>query len=163
VRLKVRDLGVLSVPQRRNTEEPAVAFLPRETAGRVELVNIQPGRTFEREIVFDPVRNMVTRRISGTAGYGAEGVNLIPDVGLIMENDAWREHSIVLDDPCSMISDFHQAIAFSRDGWDIRVTSRLRVRSTTAHFLLNCEVDVYENEARVLSRSWNPRIPRSCV
>jgi putative CocE/NonD family hydrolase len=163
VRLRLRELGVLSVPERRTAEELAVGFLPRETAGRVEMVPIRPGRAFERKIVLDPVENTVTRRLAGTGSYGAEGVNLIPDVGLTMENDAWREHSIILNDPCSMVTDFHQTNSFRREGWDIRVTSRVRVRSTKDHFVLNCELDIYENEVRVLSRSWNPLILRDCV
>jgi hypothetical protein len=162
VKLSVRDAGTLILPVRTG-EDGSVSFLAREVAERVELVNIRQGREFQRAIVFDPVNNKVTRRLAGTGGYGAEGVNLIPDVGLVVENDAWREHSIVLDDPCSMVTEFHQTNAFQREGWDIRVTSRIRVSSTTENFVLNCELDVFENDERVLSRSWNPRIPREWV
>ncbi|MBS3652085.1 CocE/NonD family hydrolase [Pseudaminobacter sp. 19-2017] len=163
VELKVRDSGTLILPTRSGGEDGNVSFLPRETAGRVEMINIRPGREFQRSIVFDPVNNKVVRKLAGTGGYGAEGVNLIPDVGLVTENDAWREHSIVLDDPCSMVTEFHQTNSFQREDWDIRITSRIRVRSTREHFILNCELDVFENGERVLSRSWNPRISRDWV
>ena len=121
------------------------------------------GKKFQPIIVFDSANHKVTRKLAGTGGYGAEGANLIPDVGLVMTNDAWREQSIVLDDPCSMITEFNQTNAFQREGWDIRVTSRIRVSSTTENFVLNCELDVFENDERVLSRSWNPRILRHWV
>lgn len=162
VKLSVRDAGTLTLPVRIG-EDGNVSFLEREVAGRVELVNIERGREFQRGILFDPVNNRVTRTLAGTGGYGAEGVNLIPDVGLVVENDARREHTIVLDDPCSMVTEFHQTNAFQREGWDIRITSRVRVSSTAENFVLNCELDVFENDERVLSRSWNPRIARQWV
>jgi len=37
------------------------------------------------------------------------------------------------------------------------------VRSTKERFILNCEVDVFENGVRVFSRNWNPSIPRDCM
>lgn len=162
VQLQLRGTNKLSLPQRTHDGEH-VEFLPRETAGRVEMVAISVGRDFERSTTFDAVKNTVVRKIAGTGGYGAEGVNLIPDVGIITENDAWRQHSITLDDPCSVRSEFHQTNSFQREGWDIKVSSRVRVSSTAEHFVLACEVDVYENGDRVLSRSWNPKLPRGCV
>lgn len=163
VALQVAGPAVMTVPLRQARDEPCVTFQPRETAGRVELVNLHKGREFARSTEFDPVRNQVTRRLAGTGGYGAEGSNLIPDVGLVMVNDAWRQHRITLDDPCSPVCEFHQTNAFQREGWDIRVESRVRVTSTRDSFVLLCDVDVFENDARVLSRSWNREIPRDCV
>ena len=163
VTLRVAGKGMLSLPVRHGDDGRPVSFQPRETADSVKAVSLKAGRSFERGILFDPVNNKVTRKLAGTGGYGAEGVTLIPDVGIITENDAWRAHSIVLDDPNSMETDFHQTNAFRREGWDIRITSRLRVRSTKQHFILNCEVDVFENEVRVFSRNWNPVIPRDCM
>ncbi len=80
-----------------------------------------------------------------------------------MVNDAWRQHRITLDDPCSPVCEFHQTNAFQREDWDIRVESRVRVTSTSDSFILICDVDVFENDARVLCRSWNREIPRDCV
>lgn len=163
VRLRVGGPAVLSLPELRTTGPQEIAFLPRETADRVELVNIRPGRAFERTTLFDPVHNVITRKLAGTGGYGAEGVNLIPDVGIVIENDAWRQHTIKLDDPCSAVAEFHQTNSFHREGWDIRIQSRVRVSSTREYFVLACDLDVFENDTCVLTRSWNPRIARDCV
>lgn len=161
--VQVAGPAVLTLPLRQPRDEPAIAFGPRETAGRIEMVSLRAGRPLERSTTFDPVHNTVTRRLAGTGGYGAEGVNLIPDVGLVVENDAWRRHSIRLDDPASATAEFHQTNAFHREGWDIRVQSRVRVTSTREDFILLCDVDVFENDERVLCRSWNSRIPRDCM
>lgn len=163
VNLQIEGPCILSLPERKTADSKPVAFLPREAASRVEPVSLSAGRKFDRSIVFDPVHNTVTRKIAGTGGYGAEGVTLIPDVGITTENDAWREHSITLDDPCGIRAEFHQTNAFRREGWDIKIKSKLTVSATPQSFILQCELDVFENGLRVLSRNWAPVIPRACL
>jgi uncharacterized protein len=81
-------------------------------------------------------------------------LNLISDIGLSFENDAWREQTIAFDDPSSAATEFYQHNSFHREGWDVKVQTRVRVTSTTEHFVLDCDLDVFENGVRLLARSW---------
>ncbi len=140
-----------------------MSFKPPEAAPGPEIVNLKAGREFERTTCFDLVRNTVTRRLAGTGGYGADGLNLVPEIGIAFENDAWRQQTIALDEPCSAAAEFHQSKSFHRPGWSVDVKTPLRVSSTKEHFVLDCDLDVLENGVRVLTRSWNPRLPRGCI
>ena len=52
VTLQVAGPAVMTVPLRQARDEPSVTFQPRETAGRVELVNLRKGREFARSTEF---------------------------------------------------------------------------------------------------------------
>ena len=58
---------------------------------------------------------------------------------------------------------FDHTITFAGDEWCIEIRSRMRLRSTPREFLLECDLDVYEGETRVSSRSWTPVIARDLM
>lgn len=161
--VKIRGTSELSLPEYATDEEVPVSFAPPIAAPGPEIVTLKEGRKFERTTIFDLPQNSVTRRVAGNGGYGKDGLNLLPAIGLAFENDSWREQSIRLDDPCSPTATFYQRITFHRDGWDVEVKTNIRVTATSDHFALDCDLDVFENGVRVLARSWNPRLSRGCI
>jgi putative CocE/NonD family hydrolase len=161
VQLRIRGESYLTLPERKPATDRAASFLPPEAAPGPEIVTLRPAPEFERRVVFDLAKNTIKRRvIGGTGAYGAEGLNLISDIGLAMEYRIEREQSIELSDPNSAITEFKQRIAFQRAAWSVAVETRVRLSSTTEEFILNCDVDVTEDDCRVLARSWNQRFPR---
>lgn len=163
VNLKIGGHCSLILPQYMPDSEIAVKFGPPEGAPADRIDLLQEGRPFERVSIFDFPSNSIIRRISGPAGYGAGGRNHVPAIGWSFGYEAWREHTIRLDDPASARAEFHQSTVFQRDDWEAEVKSRIVMTSDREHFILNCDVDVFENGERVLSRSWNPRLPRGCM
>jgi putative CocE/NonD family hydrolase len=164
VKIRVRGPSRISLPERKPLAEPAVAFLPPESAPGPTITCIRPGRDFQRLAIFDLAHNTVTRRLIGSGGaYGGEGMYLLHDIGLGMEYRGEREQTIELGNPESAVTEHKQRITFQRPGWEAVVETRVRLGSTQSEFVLNCDVDVYDNDVRLLTRSWNRRIPRQNV
>ena len=57
----------------------------------------------------------------------------------------------------------HWTTRRARRDWQVRVESRTRMRASREHFLIDAELDAYEGERRVFSRSWHAEIPRDLV
>jgi predicted acyl esterase len=162
--LRIRGRCHLAVPERTAPAEYPLSFAAPTAAPGPDIVTLRQARKFAREVLFDLVGNTVKRRITGgTAGYGGEGLFLIRDIGLALEYTVEREQSIALDNPSSAVTEHVQQITFKRDDWHVAVKTRVRLACTAQEFLLNCDVDVFENDRRILARSWNPTFPRRCL
>lgn len=54
-------------------------------------------------------------------------------------------------------------MTFERRDWQVRTVTRTILTSSTTHFRIQAELDAYENDSRVFSKSWDSRIPRDLV
>lgn len=165
VSLRIRGNCQLVVPERKRAAlERDVQFASAVAAPGPDIVTLRQAREFKREAIFDLVRNTAERRITGgTGGYGASGLCLIRDIGLSIEYTIDRTQKITLDDPNTAITEYVQRITFQRGVWHVAVESRLRLTCTPDSFILNCDLDVFEGDRRLLARSWNPEFPRKSL
>ena len=114
-----------------------------------------------------PGRNTVTRdvatgRVEVLADRGG-GLYKIEDHGLSFARDTIERMAIVEDDPLSAETEMIVNSRMQRDDWSVDVKARTRLTADAVNFHLEADLDVYENDTRVLSRSWSLPIPRDCV
>jgi putative CocE/NonD family hydrolase len=67
------------------------------------------------------------------------------------------------DDPEMAQAEIIHKTWFRRDQWQTRVETRTRLSSTADEFLLEADLEAYENEARFFTRSWSRRIKRELL
>ncbi len=72
-------------------------------------------------------------------------------------------HRIRPDDPLSAEFRSEWRASLARGQWRVAVETRMRQAATADHFLVSAELDAFESERRVFSRSWSFRIRRDLV
>jgi hypothetical protein len=64
------------------------------------------------------------------------------------------------DDPLSAEIEIETTISIGRGDWRTRSETRTLMRADRTDFHLEARLESFENEAKVISRSWRERIPR---
>lgn len=86
-----------------------------------------------------------------------------PDIDLSVVRRAYEEYSFTAGDFDSLRGETDWTMGFERDQWKVRTTTRTVLTSTATEFHLHAELDAYEGERRVASKSWSTSIPRNLV
>ena len=149
----------LSLPVRRAKPEDAELrpFAAAESAPPEGRTMLRPGG-FERSFAYDVATDTMTY-----ASISDSGLQRIDAIGLELEEIARKIYRITSDDPLSADNLIHWTTRRSRDDWRTRVETRTRMRASGDQFLIDAELDAYEGERRVFSRSWHAEIPRDLV
>jgi len=92
-----------------------------------------------------------------------DGVRRYEDHGL--ETGEWREsvYKIKPDDPLSAEADIASKRQYSRGNWKVWSASRIIMTSSATHFQVRATLDAYEQDERVIARSFDLKIPRDHV
>ena len=64
------------------------------------------------------------------------------------------------NDPLSAVAELHNVQTMSRDAWQIRVETQMRLSSTADAFLLQGSLRAFEGANEVCRRDWDRSIPR---
>ena len=95
---------------------------------------------------------------------GAPGAELrierIDRIGLESGTQDKAEFHVEEDDPLSAVAELHHSQTLSRDEWQIRVETQLRLSSTGTAFLLQGSLRASEGANEVCRRDWDRSIPR---
>jgi putative CocE/NonD family hydrolase len=67
------------------------------------------------------------------------------------------------DEYASLVGETRTERGFRRDGWDVRVVTRTTLCSTPTSFVLTAELDAYEDDERVFSKTWHETIARDLL
>jgi hypothetical protein len=149
----------LSLPIRR--ARPADAqlrpFAEPDSAPPEGRTILHPG-SFERTFAYDVATDTMTY-----TSISDSGRQRIDAIGLELEEVARKVYRIGRDDPLSADNVIHWTTRRSRGEWQVCVETRTRIRATRELFLIDAELDAYEGERRVFSRSWHSGIPRDLV
>lgn len=123
----------------------------------IEVLQLQPG-----EQDWSVHRNMVdlTGRLRVVKDLG---VMHFPDINLSVIRRAYEEYGFTAGDFDSIRGETDWTMGFERDDWNVRTTTKTVLTSTATEFLLHAELDAYEGERRVASKSWSTAIPRNLV
>lgn len=84
----------------------------------------------------------------------------LSDSGLEYGSGGRQCFTINSGDPLSARAAYVWNSEHGRGDWRVRMQSRLTFTATATGFMLNAELDAWEGESRVLSRSWSESIPR---
>jgi uncharacterized protein len=71
----------------------------------------------------------------------------------------WQYH-VEEDDPLSAVAELQRTQTMSRDAWQIRIETRMRLSCTRDAFLLEASLRAYEGEQEVCHRDWDRAIAR---
>ena len=155
--LSIRAGGsTLSLPVRepRTEDREAAAFPPAEMAPMPETTTLVPGeasRHIERNIA---TGEQVTRLIEDGGVYRLESIDLeCADGGR-------SELRIVEGDPASACATWHGWSRRKRGDWQVAVKAKMRVSLSNQSFHIASDLEAFEGEQRVFSRSWNHEVPR---
>ncbi|MEX1078339.1 MAG: CocE/NonD family hydrolase [Homoserinimonas sp.] len=86
-----------------------------------------------------------------------------PGINLSVVRRAYERYSFTAHDFNSVRGETDWTMAFERGDWQVHATTKTLLTSTPTHFHLYAELDAYEGEVRVVSKSWNTSIPRDFI
>jgi uncharacterized protein len=71
----------------------------------------------------------------------------------------WQYH-VEEDDPLSAVAELQRTQTMSREAWQIRIETQMRLSCTPDAFLLKASSRAYEGEQEVCRRDWDRAIAR---
>lgn len=147
------------LPVRKAKEdEPALRpFASPEGASPPAIVPVTAAEE-EWQVNRDLVRGVSTLEVIGDTGR-----QRFPEAALEVQTRSEERYSYRYDDFDSARVETVWTRSFHRAGWDVRTVTRTVVTADGGHFRIRAELDAYENESRVLSKSWDTRIRRDLV
>ncbi len=101
---------------------------------------------------------------------GKATFTLEQDAGLVrypsrMEVDDWslETQTLTEGDPLSMAQRVQSRLSYRRDDWGVRIETDSRLTAVEGSFYLSHQLDAFEGETRVFTKSWTRAIPRDLV
>jgi uncharacterized protein len=98
-----------------------------------------------------------------TIHRGDVRIERIDRIGLELGREYKSEFHVEDGDPLSAVADVRQTETMSRDAWQIRVETRIRLSCTRDAFLLQGSLCAWEGAHEVCRREWDRSIPRDFV
>ncbi|TDE14032.1 CocE/NonD family hydrolase [Jiangella asiatica] len=150
----------LLLPVRENgpsDRENAPSFDEPEGAPPIAVTSLLPGEhrwTVTRDLAQDSSALEVVKDL---------GISHIDDIDLDITRRAYERYSFVGDDFTSPRGETDWHMGFTRGDWDVHATTRTVLTSTVTEFHLHAQLDAYEGERRIASKSWTHRIPRGLI
>jgi hypothetical protein len=132
-------------------------FAPPEGAPPLNKTLIQPTRqswTVIRDLAKDESRLEV---------INDEGVYRIEDIDLEVASKVIENYVFCDDDYDSLRGETKWERRFKRGAWEVTTTARTLLTSSETHFHIRADLDAFEGDSRVFSRSWDEEIPRDLV
>jgi putative CocE/NonD family hydrolase len=144
----------LPTRQPRAEDDKLPPFPPAETARPQKPTVLRPAKTEEYV-----VRDLVAAE---TALHSREDGGHTIAEGSALEYDAMKEEVFRIGDhdPASAGCDIRNSRKVGRGTWQTRVDTHTRMSCTAEEYILDATLDAYEGEKRILTRTWQRRIPR---
>ncbi len=89
-----------------------------------------------------------------------DGIIRIDAVDLDIESRMKEIYSVFDDDVDSVQGETHWVRGYRRKDWNVRIITRTVLTSNRESFEIKADIDAYEGDARIFTRTWNFRIPR---
>jgi hypothetical protein len=90
-------------------------------------------------------------------------IERIDRIGLELGMQGSSEFHVEEDDPLSAVAELRWSETMSRDAWQIRIETRMRLSCTRDAFLLQGSLRAWEGADEVCRREWNRSVPRDFV
>lgn len=108
-----------------------------------------------KNITRDLVTGVTTMEILSDSGFSRT-----VETGLTNRRYAVERYSFDESDPASVRGETEMEFNLERDDWKIRTVVRTSLTSTATHFKSYAELDAFEGDERVFSRTYSKEIPR---
>lgn len=156
--------SALTLPVRApRAEDREVVFDPPETAPPIDVTVIEPGQHSWR-VIRDLEANQSTLEV-----IADDGVTRFNDIDLEVKRCACEWYRFTGDDFTSVEGEVKSERCFQRgadsepDSWIARAVTHTILRCTEDAFIIQADLDAWEGDARIFSRSWRREIPRYLV
>ena len=90
-------------------------------------------------------------------------IERIDRIGLELGAQGSSRYHVEEDDPLSATAELRRTLTMAREGWRIRIETRLHLSCTRTDFLLRGGLTAWEGDDEVCRREWDCAIPRECV
>ncbi len=87
-------------------------------------------------------------------------IERIDRIGLESGTQDKTEYRVEDNDPLSAVAELRHTQTLSRDEWQIRVETQLRMSSTRTAFLLQGSLRAWDGANEVCRRDWDRSVPR---
>ena len=91
------------------------------------------------------------------------GAVRIDRVGLELSSEGGSTYHLDDDDPLTAVAELRHGETISRDAWQVRTETRIRVSCTRDHFLLEASLRAWNGKDEVCHREWSRPIPRDLI
>jgi putative CocE/NonD family hydrolase len=147
----------LPVRQPQPADEVLSPFPPPETAAPLAMEALRIPST-RKTLHHDLIDGTTEYRLEDDAGRNRH-------VGSGMEvDDRLVERYLIRDGaPLSLKVHIERTLELQREEWRVRVETNSMMTADAAHFYLSNQLDAYEGDVRVFTRSWTKTIPRYLV
>lgn len=150
--------SALILPVRPESNDGDASLVPRfaepEGSPRMVTDQIQPG-----EQDWKVSRNLVD--LSGALEVVKDlGVVRFEDIDLDVTRRAYEKYSFTDRDFTSVRGETDWTMGFSRGDWNVEVRTKTVLTSTPEKFHVYAELDAYEGQTRVASKTWDTTVPR---
>ena len=161
--LTLRLPATFALPVRMaRADEPPIVFAPRAAAADAPKTSLSTGRV-ERRVSFDLGAGVSTYETIAEGGLFGEGAYRFDEIDTEVSHNLTRRLAIAADDPLSARYALEQSYEMGREGWRIRIETRLEMRATATHFRLEARLDAYENDELAHSRTFAETIARDLL
>jgi len=161
--LTLRLPATLTLPVREAApDEPPVVFAPPEAGAATPKTMLGAGRV-ERRVDFDLGRGVSTYETIAEGGLFGEGAYAFDEIGTSISHNLSRRLTISADDPLSASYELQQTYEMGREGWRIRIETRVGMRATATEFLIEAQLDAFENGTLARSRTFAETIARDLI
>ena len=146
----------LELPARQPRDEDGKLppFAPAESARPQKPTVLRPAKT-EEWVTRDLVAGETFLRSREDGGH-----TIAEASGLEYNSKKEEEFRIGDHDPATARCDIRNSRKVGRGSWQTRVDTHTRMSCTSQEYILDATLDAFEGEKRILTRSWQRRIPR---
>jgi putative CocE/NonD family hydrolase len=157
-----RSFVALPVRPPEPSDAALTPFAPPECAA-AEATELRPA-ALKRIVERDRATNESTYTISsGRGDLDNPKLIRIKAIDLEIAQTMLKRFRIGDDDPEMAQAEVIHKTWFRRDPWQARVETRTRLSSTADDFLLEADLEAYENDAPFFTRSWSCRVKRELL
>jgi uncharacterized protein len=132
-------------------------FPPPEFAPPLATETLRPASR-RRHIEHDVIDDWYTLTLVGD--YGRIRYS---DNGLEVDSQVTERYTIRGHDPLSAAVHIDHQKSFRRGDWQVRIETSSRMTADATHFHLSNNLDAYEGNGRIFTKSWSKAIPRDGV
>ncbi|MBW0088433.1 CocE/NonD family hydrolase [Pseudonocardia sp. KRD-184] len=150
----------LVLPVRRGAEPddgPVRPFEDPEGAAPISTTQLEPG-----ESAWNVTRDLIGYR-SALEIVKDGGVLRHDDIDLTVAQRVVERYESIAEDFTSPRGDVVWSVSFCRGEWETRTVSRTVLSCTPSTFEVYAELDAFEGDHRVFSRTWERSLPRDCL
>jgi hypothetical protein len=129
-----------------------------------ELMNPTRRRVLRAGDVYRTVAYDISSGVQRTEVLRDDGRSVIEDIGVETGFHKVLRYRIHPDDPLSARAEAEYEYVYRHEhGWDTRVKTHSAIACTVLEYLVESDLEAFEGERRIFSRSWTQRIPRDCT